>query len=110
MKFYPKFTRTIVVYVDKKYVKKIENENDIHDSNDNEENKMNYSEAVKAVLGGKRVRRPTWEDSQYMFSNGKILIHNTPYWENEKPIAALKGYPYICEHEDALASDWAVCA
>lgn len=74
-----------------------------------EEFKMKYDEMVEAVREGKRATRPTWKEGEFVFSNGKVLIHTTPYWSNEKINQDLGGYPYVCEHVDVVATDWALC-
>jgi hypothetical protein len=71
---------------------------------------MNYSEMCEAVREGKRCTRPTWRDGEWVFSNGKILIHTTPYWTGENLNQELNGYPYVVEQVDVVATDWRVCA
>ena len=71
---------------------------------------MNYSDMCEAVREGKRCTRPTWGEGQYVFSNGKVLIHTTPYWTNEKINQELNGYPYVVEQVDVVATDWRICA
>lgn len=71
---------------------------------------MDYAKAAELAREGKRLRRKVWEESEFMWSNGKILIHNTPYWTNEKINQDLQGYPYVCEQVDVVANDWEVCA
>lgn len=99
--------RTICFYIDVKYLvgddrKKIA-------SSQKMEKTMNYYEATAQTKEGKRVRRPTWQVNEYMWSNGKVLIHTTPYWTNEKINQELNGYPYVCEQVDVVASDWTIC-
>lgn len=99
--------RTICFYVDVKYLvgadrKRIE-------GNQKKEKNMNYYEATAQTKDGKRVRRPTWAAKEHMWSNGKVLIHTTPYWTNEQLNQSLNGYPYVCEQVDVVASDWVLC-
>ncbi len=70
---------------------------------------MNYAEMCEAVREGKRATRPTWGSGEYVFSNGKILIHNTPYF-GEPFNQEIQGYTYVCEQVDVNATDWLVCA
>jgi hypothetical protein len=69
---------------------------------------MNYADMVQAVKDGKKAFRPTWGDGQFLWQKCGVLVHNTPYWTNESKCQALGAYPYVCEAEDALASDWII--
>lgn len=86
--------RLIIVSVDPKYIIK--------------ERMMNYSEMVATVKEGKRARRPTWKDDEFLWSDGKILIHNTPYF-GEPFNQGIQGYIYVCEQVDVFATDWTLC-
>lgn len=99
--------KTITFYVDVKYVLNIDKEK-LMLNQQLKERFMNYNQAVEAAREGKRLRRQTWENSQYMWSNGKVLIHNTPYWTNESINQDLQGFPYVCEQVDVVANDWEV--
>jgi len=107
MEVFQKHTKTIWFYIDVKYLigahKKKFRENQKLEKN------MNYYEATAQTKDGRRVRRPTWAPNEHMWSDGKVLIHTTPYWTNEKVNHALNGYPYVCEQVDVVASDWVVC-
>lgn len=96
--------RIILVHVDPKYVVGF---NAQINSLFNSEDFMDYSQMCEAVREGKRCTRPTWNKGEYVFSNGKVLIHTTPYWTNEKLNQDLNGYPYVCEQVDVVACDWA---
>lgn len=74
-----------------------------------QEKKMNYYEMALAVKEGMKARRPTWKPEEKVWSNGKILIHNTPYFE-ESFNKDIDGYPYVCEQEDVEAEDWELVA
>lgn len=103
--------RIILVHVDPKYVvgSSIEN-NFLAKDLKKKEIAMNYSQMCEAVREGKRCSRPTWKQGEYVFSNGKVLIHTTPYWTNEYLNQELNGYPYVCEQVDVVASDWFLVA
>jgi hypothetical protein len=99
--------RTILVYVAKKYLL----ESDLRRYEQQKKGGyMDYYSMVEAVREGKRCTRPTWKDGEYVFSNGKVLIHNTPYWTNEKINQELRGFPYVVEQVDVVATDWRICA
>lgn len=101
--------RTITFYIDVKYVS-AEIRRKYLSNQFHMEKFMNYTKAVEAAREGKRLRREAWNKDQYMWSNGKILIHNTPYWTNEKINQEIQGYPYVCEQVDVVATDWELCA
>lgn len=68
---------------------------------------MDYAEMIEGIMKrGKKAMRSTWGDGEYLWSDGSILIHNTPYWEQEKKNEKIDGYPYVCECKDVLAHDW----
>jgi hypothetical protein len=101
--------RVITCYVDTKYLFESDRQRYVFNQHLKEKD-MNYTQAVEKAREGKRLRRTSWEESQYMWSNGKILIHNTPYWTNEYINQELQGYPYVCEQVDVVANDWETCA
>jgi hypothetical protein len=103
--------KTILVYVDPKYLLPEERRRFYrHRLQRKKREDMDYYEMCEAVREGKRCTRPTWKDGEYVFSNGKVLIHNTPYWTNEMVNQELKGYPYVVEQVDVVAHDWRICA
>jgi hypothetical protein len=69
---------------------------------------MNYSQMAEIVREGKHARRSTWKEGEKVWSDGKILIHNTPYF-GEPFNQAIQGYPYVCEQVDVFATDWELC-
>lgn len=73
------------------------------------ERKMNYSQMTEAVREGAQARRPTWKPNEKVWSDGKILIHNTPYF-GEPFNQAIQGYAYVVEQVDVFAEDWELCA
>ena len=73
------------------------------------ERNMNYTEMAEAVREGAHARRITWKMGEKLWSDGKILIHNTPYF-GESFNQAIQGYPYVCEQVDVYATDWELCA
>lgn len=98
-----KSKRIILVHVDPRYVVGSAPKNI---SLKEEEITMNYTQMCEAVREGKRCMRPTWKQGEYVFSNGKVLVHTTPYWTNERLNQELNGYPYVCEQVDVVATDW----
>jgi hypothetical protein len=74
-----------------------------------QEKKMNYYEMAISVKEGMKARRPTWKPEEKVWSNGKFLIHNTPYF-GEPFNSDIQGYPYVCEQEDVEAEDWELVA
>ena len=107
MQLFQPYTKTICFYVDIKYL--MEGDRKKIEENQKRKKNMNYYEATAQAKEGKRVRRPTWGDKEHMWSNGKVLIHTTPYWTNEQLNQSLNGYPYVCEQVDVVASDWVLC-
>jgi hypothetical protein len=73
------------------------------------ENYMQYTEMVEHIKKGGCARRLSWKASEFLWSNGKILIHNTPYF-GESFNQMINGYVYVCECEDTIATDWMLCA
>lgn len=70
---------------------------------------MNYTEMTEKVREGAHARRGTWKPGERLWSDGKILIHNTPY-ANEPFNQFIQGYVYVCEQVDVFATDWELCA
>lgn len=70
---------------------------------------MNYQEMTEKVREGAHARRATWKADEKLWSDGKILIHNTPYF-GEPFNQGIQGYPYVCEQVDVFATDWELCA
>lgn len=66
---------------------------------------MNYSEMAEAVREGAHARRSVWKAPEKLWSDGKILIHNTPYF-GEPFNQGIQGYAYVCEQVDVVATDW----
>lgn len=66
---------------------------------------MNYSQMTEAVREGAHARRNTWKQGEKLWSDGKILIHNTPYF-GEPFNQGIQGYVYVCEQVDVFATDW----
>lgn len=99
--------RNILVQIPTEYLLKSDIEKFKHKKP--KENVMNYFEATQLAKQGKRVRREAWNKGEFMWSDAKILIHNTPYWTNEKINQSLNGYPYVCEQVDVVANDWHTC-
>lgn len=107
MQLIKKEKKTICFYVDVKYL--MDTERKQIEENQKKEKNMNYYEATAQAKEGKKVRRPTWQHNEHMWSDGKVLIHTTPYWTNEKINQTLNGYPYVCEQVDVVATDWVAC-
>jgi hypothetical protein len=82
---------------------------DLERSQNQQEKKMNYYAMAQAVKTGCHARRPNWKPEEKVWSNGKILIHNTPYF-GEPFNQSIQGYPYVCEQEDVEAYDWELVA
>jgi|ERR1700754_1844923 len=101
--------RLITFYIDTKYLLDTDRQRYVYNQH-LKEKFMDYTKAVELAREGKRLRRKIWEEAQFMWSNGKILIHNTPYWTNENINQELQGYPYVCEQVDVVANDWEICA
>lgn len=74
------------------------------------EKQMDYFQMVQAIREGGKARRPTWNKDEWLWSDGKILIHTTPYWTNEEKNKQIQGFPYVCEQVDVTARDWEYCA
>lgn len=74
-----------------------------------QEKKMNYYDMALAVKAGCEARRQTWKPEEKVWSNGKILLHTTPYFASEYNEESL-GYPYVTESEDITAHDWELIA
>jgi hypothetical protein len=74
-----------------------------------QEKNMNYYEMAIAVIQGNQARRPMWKPEEKLWSNGKILIHNTSYF-GEEFNEEIQGYPYVSEQEDVIAQDWELVA
>jgi hypothetical protein len=70
-----------------------------------EEEKMNYTQMCEAAREGKRCRRNAWKAEELLWSDGKILIHNTSYF-GEPFNQGIQGYVYVCEQVDVVAEDW----
>ena len=68
---------------------------------------MDYATMIEGIMkAGKKATRTAWKKGEHLWSDGNILIHNTPYWENEAQNQKINGYPYVCECKDVLANDW----
>ena len=96
--------RLILVHIEPRYVV-----NSSRDYKHIKEICMNYYDMVAAVKEGAHARRPTWKPSEQLWSDGKILIHNTPYF-GEPFNQAIQGYVYVCEQVDVVANDWELLA
>lgn len=96
--------RIILVSVHSKYLVTLSKKIDLLVNN---EGTMNYSQMVEAVREGKHCRRPTWSPEERIWSDGKILIHNKPYFQ-EPFNQGIQGYVYVCEQIDVVADDWMV--
>jgi len=77
----------------------------------NGDKKMNYIEMATAIEKGNFARRASWKEGEKLWSDGKIMIHNTPYFNKESEYnPSINGYVYVCEKEDVFANDWELCA
>ena len=104
----PKNKRIITVYVDYKYLlpssaSKLHRE--LKEKNIGEF--MNFDTMVEKAREGKHLRRKSWPESMRLWSDGKILIHNTPYF-GEPFNQAIQGYVYVTEQVDVVADDWEI--
>ena len=88
--------------VEKKYVVSSSSQNA---SITDEEMFMNFNTMVEKTREGKHARRHAWKEGEKLWSDGKILIHNTPYF-GEPLNQAIQGYSYVCEQVDVVADDW----
>jgi len=66
---------------------------------------MNFATMSELARAGKKLRRPSWGQNEYVRSDGKILIHTTPYF-GESFNQGIQGYVYVCEEVDVVAEDW----
>lgn len=69
------------------------------------ESPMKYDQMVALTREGAKCTRPTWKPGEYVWSDGKILIHTTSYF-GEPFNQAIRGYTYVCEQVDVVAEDW----
>lgn len=71
---------------------------------------MNYVEMAEAVRKGMKARRAVWPEDQFLWFACEMMLHTHPYWPDQGKVrfrnAEIEGFPYICEKDDALTTDW----
>ena len=77
---------------------------------------MKFVEMIPYLSEGDSARRPHWKPNEYIWTNGKFLVHSTPYFKHDKPLTEddsewtelFTHYTYVCEMKDLIADDWEV--
>jgi hypothetical protein len=68
---------------------------------------MDFEKMLEGVMKyGKKATRLGWNSGETLWSNGHLLVHNTPYWKGEEKNEHIDGYPYVTQCEDVTAKDW----
>jgi len=61
---------------------------------------LDFSQAIKEVIGGKKIHRLEWEDKEYYcFINDSVLVLHKP--DN-------KNYQWVLSIGDLMALDWII--
>jgi len=100
--------RVILVTVNPKYL--IESDRKRLLAEKNRRDFMNYIEMAEAVKTGKKARRASWPEEQYIWFAMQMMLHTHPYWPDQGKVRFadidVEAFPYICEKDDALTTDW----
>lgn len=99
-----KHIRTILVTVFPKYLLESDRKRLLVEQK--RRNLMNYIEMAVAVKEGKKARRASWPADQILWFAQEMMLHTHPYWPDQDKNWSANGFPYICEKDDALTSDW----